>query len=87
MLASIIFHCLAGAVAGSVFKVRTLLMLLGVVLVESAILALAHDGIAALWALVDLVGVQVGYLAGIYARSVLEQAGYLLPRIQTRELP
>jgi hypothetical protein len=62
-------------------------MLLGVVLAESTMLAVVDGGIAALWALANLVGVQVGYLAGIYTRNVLEQVGYLLPRIRTRRLP
>ena len=83
MLYSSIFHTLAGSVAGSVFKVRTLLMLLGIVLVESAVAAFLFGSVAALWALVNLVGIQVGYLAGFYARILMEHAGYSLPPVQS----
>ena len=87
MLYATILHLLAGAVTGSVFKVRTLLILLGLVVVESTILGVVHGSIAGLWALANLVGVQVGYLTGIYARNAFEHAGYLLPNVRTRRLP
>jgi hypothetical protein len=87
LLDAIILHLLAGAVTGSVFKVRTLLIVLGFVVIESVILAFVHSSIAALWALTNLVGVQVGYLAGIYARGVLEQAVYVIIRVRLRRLP
>jgi hypothetical protein len=80
-------HLLAGAVAGSIFKIRTLLLLLGFVLLELAFLAPTHGPIVALWGLANLIGLQVGYLAGIYARGALEQAGYSLPRVGTRRTP
>ena len=87
MLYATIFHLLAGTVTGSVFKVRTLLILLGLVLIESVILAIVHGSIAGLWAVANLIGIQVGYLVGIYVRGVLEQAGYLLPSVRTRRMP
>ena len=83
MLYATIFHLLAGAVTGSVFKVRTLLILLGLVLFESVILAIVHGSIAGPWAAANLIGIQIGYLVGIYVRGILEQAGYLLPSIRT----
>ena len=87
MLYATLLHLLAGAVTGSVFKVRTLLVLLVLVLAESVILALAHGSIAALWTITNLIGVQVGYFVGMFARSVLEQAGYSAPSVRTRRLP
>ena len=87
MLYSITFHLLAGAVAGSVFKVRTLLVLLGVVLLEALILAFVLGGIAGLWGFASLIAVQAGYLAGIVARGVLEQTGYSRPSVRTRRMP
>ena len=87
MLYATILHLLAGTVTGSVFKVRILLILLVLVLVESLALALVHGSIASLWALANIVGVQAGYLVGVFARGILEQAGYLLPTVRTRRLP
>jgi len=82
LLYAAIFHSLAGAVTGSVFKVRTLLLLLFFVLIEVAILAVIDIRIAGFWALVNLSLVQVGYFAGVFARGFLEQAGYSLPPVR-----
>ncbi len=87
MFYAAIFHFFAGAVTGSVFKVRTLLLLLLFVMAEAAMLGLIQGSIAGLWALVNLVGLQAGYLAGIYCRSVFEDAGYSLPNRRPRRLP
>jgi len=87
LLYATIFHLLAGTVTGSIFKVRTLLILLALVLIESVILAIVHGSIAGPWAVANLIGIQVGYLVGIYVRGVLEQAGYLLPSVRTRRMP
>ena len=87
MIYATIFHLLAGTVTGSVFKVRILLILLGLVLFESVILAIVHGSIAGPWALANLIGIQVGYLVGISLRGVLEQAVYLLPSVRTRRIP
>jgi hypothetical protein len=87
LLYATILHLLAGAVTGSVFKVRTLLILLALVFVEAAILSIVHGSIAGLWMLANLVGVQVGYFAGLYVRSVFEHAGYLPTNVRTRRLP
>jgi hypothetical protein len=80
-------HLLAGAVTGSVFKIRTLLLLVGLVVVESIILALVHGGTFGLWALTNVAVVQIGYLAGVYGRAVLEQAGFAPRSFRTRRLP
>jgi hypothetical protein len=87
LLYATIFHLLAGMVTGSLFKVRTLALLLGFVLIEALGLALMQGGIAFLWAVVLLVAIQVGYFAGLYSRRVLEDAGYSLPIVRTRRTP
>jgi hypothetical protein len=84
LLYAAILHLLAGAVAGSVFKIRTLLLLLSFVLIEAVVLILADIRMAGLWALVNLSTVQVGYIAGVLARGVLEQAGFSLPPVRIR---
>jgi hypothetical protein len=85
LLYATILHLLAGAVAGSVFRIQILFILLGLIFVESVMLTLVHGNIVGLWAPANFIGVQLGYLVGIYGRRVLEQAGYLLPR--TRRIP
>lgn len=76
MLYSTTLYLLAGTVTGSIFRVPTLLILLGIILIESVILALVHGNIAGLWAIAGLLAAEVGYLTGIYSRRALEQAGY-----------
>jgi len=79
----IALHLLAGAVAGSMFTVRTLLVMVGIVLVE-CVAATVMLGVAALLCSVGgLVAVQIGYLAGIYLRSVLEHMGIAQPSIRS----
>jgi len=69
-------HLLAGAVTGSVFKVRSLVVLLALVFAESVILVLTRGNAAGVWGIANLIAVQVGYFAGMYGRAILEQAGY-----------
>ena len=87
MLYATIFHLLAGVVTGSVFKIRTLLLLLVLVLAESVILAFVHGNISGLWVVANLAGLQLGYVAGMYGRGVLEHAGHALSNVRTRRLP
>ena len=82
MLYATIFHSLAGAVTGSVFKIRTLLLLLAVILIEAAMLSVVDVRVAAWWALANVISVQFSYLAGIFARRTLEQTGYSLPPVK-----
>jgi hypothetical protein len=84
LLYATIFHSLAGAVTGSVFKIRTLLLLLAVILIEAATLSAVDVRVAAWWALVNVISVQFSYLAGIFARRTLEQTGYSLPPVISR---
>jgi hypothetical protein len=78
-------HLLAGVLAGSIFAVRTLLTLVALVLIECVAVAIwlgFSEGL--FWSLGSLVAVQLGYLAGIYLRSVLEHAGIAVPDAQPR---
>ena len=86
MLYAIALYWLAGVVTGSIFKVQILLVLVGVILVESLVLAFAHGSIAVAWAFASLSAVEVGYLAGMYSRRVLEQTGYSTRSARTRRL-
>ena len=85
MISAIGLHLLAGLVAGSIFGVRTLLTLVGFVLV-GCIGATVLRGVSAgvVWSIGSLVAVQAGYLGGIYVRSVLEHAGIAVPHVQPR---
>lgn len=78
------FHLFAGLVAGSVFAVRTLLTLVVLVLIECVGVTIARGVSIGLCAWGGLVAVQVGYLGGIYLRSVLEQAGIAAPGVRPR---
>jgi hypothetical protein len=70
-------------VTGSVFQVRTLLLLLVFVLIEAVVLTIVDIRIAGLWVLANLGLVQIGYFVGLFARVLLEQAGYSLPPVKT----
>lgn len=72
---SVLIHFLIGALTGYAFPVRALLGLVAVVLIECFIAALVFGVTAGLASLMGLVAIQLGYLCGIYARSVLEKAG------------
>jgi hypothetical protein len=78
------FHFLAGGVAGSIFSVRTLLMLVALILLECAIATVALGVSVGGWLLASLVAVQIGYLGGIYLRSLLEHAGIVVSGVQPR---
>jgi hypothetical protein len=79
----IALHFVTGAVAGSMFTVRTLLVLVGIVLIEWVTATVALGFTAGLYSVGGLVAVQIGYLAGIYLRSVLEHAGIAQPSIRS----
>jgi hypothetical protein len=73
----IAIHLLAGFLTGSIFRVGALLGLVIIVLIECAATA-AMSGIqAGGWLLTSLVAVQMGYLGGVYVRSVLKKVGLL----------
>jgi hypothetical protein len=84
LISVVAFHFLAGAFAGSIFAVRTLLVLVALVLVECVGMTIARGVSAGGWLLASLVAVQMGYLGGIYLRSVLEHAGIVVSGVQPR---
>ncbi|MBN8968276.1 MAG: hypothetical protein J0G95_07415 [Rhizobiales bacterium] len=78
MSLQIILHFLAGLLAGAVFRVRVLLGLVVVVLIECIATAAMFGLRAGLWSLTSLVAVEVGYLGGGCLRTMLERAGFLV---------
>jgi hypothetical protein len=78
----IALHLVAGAVAGSMFTVRTLLALVAFAVVECVAATVALGLTAGLYSVGSLVAVQIGYLAGIYLRSVLERVGIAQPSVR-----
>jgi len=83
LITVIALHFVAGAVAGSMFTVRTLLAIVGIVVVECVAATVALGFAAGLGSVGGLVAVQIGYLAGIYLRSVLEHMGIAQPSIRS----
>lgn len=79
----IALHLLVGFLTGSIFRVRALLGLVIIVLIECVATAAVSGVHAGLWSLTSLVAIQMGYLGGVYARSVLEKVG-LLTETETR---
>lgn len=79
MLYVIAIHFLVGLVTGCLFRVRTLLFLAVIVLMECAAVAIVLGAAAGLWSLAALVAIQAGYLGGIYVRSLFEKAGIAQP--------
>jgi hypothetical protein len=85
LISVVAIHFLAGLIAGSMFAVRTLLTLVGLVLVAGVGVAI-WQGVSAgaLWSVATLVAIEAGYLGGIYVRSFLEHAGIAAPQAQPR---
>ena len=82
MIPVIALHFGAGAVAGSMFTVRTLLALVAFAVVECIAATIALGLTAGLYSVGGLVAVQIGYLAGIFLRSMLERAGIAQPSVR-----
>ena len=74
MLYAVGLHFFAGSVAGSVLTVRALVPLLAFLVIESAALSVLHGTLVGLTSLSSLVAIEMGYLAGVLARGVLEPA-------------
>jgi hypothetical protein len=87
LISVLAFHFLAGSITGSLFAVRTLLILVALVLLECVGVAIAWGISVGFWFLGSLIAVQVGYLGGIYCRSVLEHMGIAEPSAQPRRRP
>jgi hypothetical protein len=76
---ALILNLLAGLVAGSLFGVQTLVVLALAVLVEAVAYVILRGASAGLvWLLVGQVALQIGYLGGIYLRSILERVGIIV---------
>ena len=75
----IAIHFLIGILTGCVFRVRVLLGLVAVVLFECVAASAALGATAGLWLLTGLAAVQIGYLGGVWLRSLLEKAGLAEP--------
>jgi hypothetical protein len=67
--------------------VRALLTLVVLVLIECAGVTIAWGLSVGFWSLGSLIAVQMGYLGGIYFRSVLEHAGLAEPDARPRRRP
>jgi len=84
LLYAIILHSLAGALTGSLFKTRTLLFVLALFFVETMLVSAAGVHVAGTWILTNFVAIQLGYVAGAFARWGAEQAGYSIPPVRIR---
>ena len=87
MISVVALHFLAGSVTGSIFAVRTLLFLVALVLIECVGVTIAWGVSMGFWSLGSLIAVQMGYLGGIYFRSVLEHVGVAEPNVRTHRRP
>jgi hypothetical protein len=82
---SVAIHLLIGILTGSVFRVRALLGLVAIVLLECLVIVLVVGAAAGLWSLTSLAAIQMGYLGGVWCRSVLEKAGFAEPDTHVRD--
>lgn len=76
---SAVVHCLIGGITGGIFPIQALLGLMAVALAESLVAMVAFGVPTGLWSLTNLVAIQVGYLGGIFVRSLLEKVGLAEP--------
>jgi hypothetical protein len=81
----VVIHVLIGILTGSVFRVRILLGLVAIVLLECLVIALLVGVAAGLWSLTSLAAIQIGYLAGVWSRSILDKAGFAEPDRYVRD--
>lgn len=87
MLTSVVLHVAAGIIAGSLFTIPTLMILLLVLLGEMIAAAVLYGGMAMVGPVLGIIAVQTGYLAGIYARSLLERSGHARADLRTPRTP
>jgi hypothetical protein len=72
----IAIHLLVGLLAGTVFGVQTLLVLAILILVEAAVTVVVNGpSLNVFWWVGAEVALQLGYLVGIYLRSIIERMG------------
>lgn len=78
-MSALIPHLLVGLVAGAIFGVQTLVVLAMAVLVEGvACFVLRGASTGFVWLLTSQVALQIGYLGGMYLRSLLERVGIIV---------
>ena len=85
MLNTALFNFGAAAVIGSLFKVRVLLILIALIIIEFTAVVMA-GGIGWQWMILNLLDVQAGYVAGVCLRGGLEYLGYSIPPARPRRL-
>lgn len=69
-----ILHLIAGFVTGSVFKIKTLLVILCCLAAELAGASCLDSGQIAMGVLVSIIALQVGYATGLLTRATIERA-------------
>lgn len=77
MIYVVVVYLIAGMIVGSLFAVGMLAVLLGIEIISAIILAFAYGPAACLGCVAVVVVFQIGYIVGVVARGVLEQAGIL----------
>ena len=82
MLYALLLHLVAGFVTGSVFKARTLLLVLVCAAAEMTAAAGLHGSVFTLGMIGNLVIIQIGYAGGLLTRLTVERslAGAASPR-------
>jgi hypothetical protein len=66
-------------VAGGIFPIQALLGLMAITAVEGLAAAVVFGVPTGLWALANLVAIQLGYLGGVFVRNLLEKIGLAEP--------
>ena len=83
---ALILHLIVGLLVGSLFRVQTLLVLALAVFVEAgAFVVLFGLSTGLIWLLASQVALQLGYLGGMYVRSILERAGIVVIAPRSRQ--
>lgn len=77
----ILMHFAAGMILGSLFTVETLVVLLFFEVISSIIFALACFA----W-LGDAIALQMGYVAGVFGRGLLEETGIWAVGVHPRRI-
>jgi hypothetical protein len=87
LLYALILHLVAGLVTGSVFKIKTLLLILSCVAAEFIGAAYLHGGQFALGMLANIVAIQVGYAGGLLTRLTVERSLDRTAKARTHRAP
>ena len=82
----IAIHLLGGIIIGSLFPVGMLLVLLSFEIMSSIVLAFAFGPVPCLAWLAVVAALQVGYIAGVLASGLLEQAATWRAAVRKRRI-